>query len=189
LKSLKISNVSLRSEISNIGDFVVNLKKLIYLDLSFNNISTMRNIDKIENLIYLNLKFNMIDDISVSLYTNFNFDLLHNLEYVNLNKSITKKLSSFELKFDNKLEHAILSCNDLRIFPNFCQQNITIHQDISEFSCNLRILYFDNNKLDKIDLKNLISLENLEYFNLDSNNIRLIDDDSFSNLKSLRTGI
>jgi hypothetical protein len=103
-----------------------------------------------------------------------------------LNKSLANNLIKFELKFGNKLEYAILSSNGLRIFPNFCQQD-EIKSETSEFSCNLRILYFDHNKLDKIELFNLILLENLEFFNLESNGISQIENDSFYKLKSLET--
>jgi Leucine-rich repeat (LRR) protein len=189
LKSLKISNISLKSTIYEIGDFVYNLKALTSLDASLNNISTMNGINKITNLINLDLKFNMIVDINIdkNYEFKFNFHKLSKLEFVNLNQSLAKNLINFELKFGNSLEHAILSANDLKIFPKFCEQFFTAENTLIEFSCNLKILYFDNNKLDRIKQINLIYLENLEYFNLDSNEISLVEDSSFYNQKLLET--
>jgi hypothetical protein len=45
----------------------------------------------------------------------------------------------------------------------------------------------NKNKLDGINTLNLIYLENLEFLDLDSNEMNKIDDDSFYNLKSLET--
>ena len=76
----------------------------------------------------------------VSTSTNFNFHKLPKLEHINLN-NLTKYLTNFELKFGKKIENAILSSNDLRIFPKFCEQDDSQYQNI-EFSCNLKTLYF-----------------------------------------------
>jgi Leucine-rich repeat (LRR) protein len=103
-----------------------------------------------------------------------------------LNKSISKFLNNFELKFGKKLEHAIVSSNDLRIFPKFCEEYDS-QLDISEFSCNLKTLYFDHNKLVKIKMMDFMLLEKLEYLNFDSNDITMIEDNSFYNLESLET--
>jgi len=186
LKLLIISNISLREINSDIVIFTFYLKKLIYLDGSYNNILTMNGINQIKNLIYLDLKFNIINEISIDFFNDFNFNKLNKLEYINLNKSIAKNLINFELKFGNKLERAIISSNDLTIFPKFCEQDATI-SEIVPFSCNLKMLYFDHNKLTKIHIMNFIYLEKLEYLNLDSNNIDRIEDDSFYNLISLET--
>jgi Leucine-rich repeat (LRR) protein len=184
LVSLIISNISLM-EISGFD----NLK---ILDASYNNISSMKSIvyndDDLLNkdLSYLNLKFNMIDDIKVSEEFNFNFHKLTKLEYINLNKSVTESLSNFKFKFGNNLENAILSSNNLRIFPKFCNQD-DLQKEILEFTCKLKNLHFDHNKLNKINLIDFLPLDKLEYLNLHSNNISLIDDYSFSSLKSLES--
>jgi Leucine-rich repeat (LRR) protein len=118
LKSLKISNISLR------GILVNTIKNLIYLDASFNNLDTIEVINNFKNLIYLDLSFNIINNVIISSYVNFNFHILTKLEYINLNNSLTKSLTNFELKFGNKLEKAVLriilcSSNYLRIILQF----------------------------------------------------------------------
>ena len=183
LKRLKISNISLTEKIANIGIGSDLFKKIIYFDASLNNISKMDGFENFESLIHLDLKFNSISLLFDS-YTNFNFHRLSKLEFINLNKSIENNLINFEFKFGNKLEDAILSSNDLRIFPKFCEQDGS-QQELLEFSCNLKTLHFDHNKLEKINQFDFIFLEKLEYLNLHSNNISHIEDDSFFNLKSL----
>ena len=178
LKSLKISNVSLRENICMIN-------KLIYLDASYNNITTMEFV-YIESLNHLDLKFNYIDNIMINLKTNFNFHKLYHLSYISLFKSLTKYLTEFEIKFGYKLELAVLSNNNLRIFPKFCELDDS-QQEIFDISCNLKILFFDHNKLEKIKPTDFLFLVNLQYLNLDSNSISLIADNSFFNLRSLET--
>ena len=178
LTSLKISNISLREIYS------YSFENLLFLDASFNNIFTLTGFHRILNLVYLDLKFNIINDIIISMIENFNFNRLNKLEYINLNKSLAKNLIKFELKFANKLEHAILSSNDLRIFPKFCEQ-IEPQEEI--VSCNLKTLHFDHNQLEKLKQIDFHLLERLEFLNLQSNNIHFIDDNSFFNLKSLET--
>jgi hypothetical protein len=73
--------------------------------------------------------------------------------------------------------NAILSSNDLRIFLKFCEKDS--HLEKFQYSCNLKILNFDRNKLNKINQIDFIFLEKLEYLNLHSNNISLIDDNPF----------
>jgi Leucine-rich repeat (LRR) protein len=116
LKSLKISNISLKQSFSQ-------FENLIYLDASYNNISSLIGINYILDLIYLDLKFNMIDNIQINLDLNFNFHRLSQLEYINLNRTISKSLTNFELKFGKNLQNAILSYNNLTIFPKFCEQD------------------------------------------------------------------
>ena len=122
----------------------------------------------------------------ISSTINFNFHKLPKLEYINLNKSFSKYLTNFELKFGKKLEHAILSFNDLRIFPKFCEQDDSPIQ-FFELFCNLKTLYFDHNNIDTMKQINFLLLEKLQYLNLDSNNISLIEENSFFNLESLET--
>jgi Leucine-rich repeat (LRR) protein len=187
LKILKMSNISFKGMINDIS---LNIKfyyrTIIYFDASYNNISTIDGINELIDLTHLDLKLNMIGNINIDSHTYFNFHKLSKLEFINLNQSFASNLKNFELKFGIKLERAILSWNGLRVFPKFCEQDDT-KSDLSEFSCNLRILYFDHNELDKIERLNLISLESLEYFNLHSNEISVIEDNLFFNLKSLET--
>ena len=170
--------------ISNLYAYNFSLGELIYLDASFNNITTMNGLRNFKSLIRLDLRFNMISDIMINIYENFNFHRLSKLEYINLNRSIARNLINFELKFGNKLEQAILSGNDLRIFPNFCQQDDSVQETLS---CNLKTLHFDHNQLEEIKRFDFIFLKNLEYFNLHSNIISSIEDDSFFHLNSLET--
>ena len=183
-KSIKISNISLRHSIYNTGIDVDLLVNLIYLDASFNSMSSLFSFDKLPNLIYLDLQFNLLNNIIIDFDINFNFQMMSKLEFINLNNSMEKDLKNFELKFGNNLKHAIISSNKLRIFPKFCQEDESV-REIN--SCNLKTLYFDNNKLDKIKQYFFIFLEKLEYLNLDSNDIGLIDDEAFINQKSLET--
>ena len=192
LTSFKISNISIKGYLTNIDQDTTHyyLKNLIYFDASLNQITTTEDLVELKSLVYLDLKFNIIDNVITDIEdVNFNFNKLPELEYINLNKSIAIKLKNFELKFGNKLVHAILSSNGLRTFPKFCEQDDTQLETSIEFSCNLKILYFDRNNLDRIKQLDLIFLEKLEYLNLESNEISLIEDDSFFNLKSLETMI
>ena len=182
LKSLKISNISLK-EVFYQRNQHQNLK---HLDASFNKLSSLMNLDNYRNLIHLDLKFNMIDDIKIASTKNYNLHMLSELKFLNMNKSLTKYLTNFELKLGKNLETAILSDNYLKNIPKFCEQDSS-QRDIKEFSCNLKTLYFDHNKLDTIKQIDFIFLEKLEYMNLDSNYIGSIEDDSFFNLKSLET--
>ena len=92
--------------------------------------------------------------------------------------------------FPNTLEHAIISSNDLKIFPKFCERDKNESPssvfDIN-LSCKLKIFYFDNNNLVKLSNLDLTRVENSEYLNLDSNNISLIEDKAFKNLIKLET--
>ena len=165
LKSLSISNISLR-------EIILQAQNLIYLDISYNNISSMFGLNNFTNLHYLDLKFNFIEDILMTSFINFNFHRFSELEYINLNRSLTKSLSNFELKFGKKLENAVLSSNNLRIFPKFCKQDGS--QQTIAFSCNLKMFYFE--------YKNV----KLEVLDLSYNKIHSIKDESFKGLINLR---
>jgi hypothetical protein len=174
--SLKISNISVKEYINSFDQSRIENfpKNAIYLDASFTRITTTEDLVELKSKIHLDLKFNIIDNLVFNTDMNFNFNKLPELAYINLNKSIAKKLA-----------HAILSSNGLRTFAKFCEQDDSQLETNNDFSCNLKILYFDRNKLDR--LKQLDLMEKLEYLNLESNDISLIEDDSFFNLKSLET--
>ena len=192
LKFLKISNIT--DNDNNLYRFYSKsayIDIMIHLDASFNNISSIDGIKSLINLKYLDLNNNIID---TKLYDQFNFYKFKQLEFINLNKSLAKSMNYFELMFANTLEHAIISSIDLKIFPKFCKSekyeevySVTSNAIDINLSCKLKKLFFDKNKLVKLNYKDLMDLESLEYLNLDSNNISLIENKAFKNSIKLET--
>ena len=179
-KILKISNISLSN-----SDFVKDFNKLSYLDISHNLIGPIKNLYKKASLKYLDISYNLINEMSsndVAHDNLFNFFLLFNLEYINLKKAFTVDLLDFQLIFGVNLEYAMISSNNFKTFPKFCECT-----EEEQFFCRLKTLYYDFNSLKTIYFEDLIYLENLEYLNLDSNQISWIEDDAFYNLHALET--
>ena len=103
-----------------------------------------------------------------------------NLIFINLTKSLNEKIANKIFIFNNRLETALLSDNNLKNFPRFCR-------DDPNMVCNLRRVYFESNNLKSISSQNMDKLFNLNYLNLNENSISSIESESFLNLVNLET--
>jgi Leucine-rich repeat (LRR) protein len=203
LKSLIYLNYldTSENEKNDINLFLRYLSENIkFLIASKSRLAQIKPFGYTENVVHLDLGQNSLDEIILDIYSNLNYlDLslnsfrdfkflfheLFNLDYVNLNRSLSEELAmrpdsifSFELN----LKEAVLSNNFLLKFPTFC---VIFEVNQLKSVCKLKKLYFDHNRLEKIDSIMMNDLQELVYLNLDSNRLSLIEEESFNNLKSL----
>jgi len=183
LRVLKLSNVSLQKI-----DYFPNLKLLGYLDLSYNNLSTLTF--GYTKVFYLDISFNNIKSLYGAIESVFRH-LMDNaafLRHFNLANSLNSVLKDNVFYFNKQLEIVFFTGNNLNIFPKFCQfcssdscqSNLLLNNE-----CRLRQLYFDSNNLKTLLFEDLHALDNLELFNLDNNSLSFIEDNSLSNLIKL----
>jgi Leucine-rich repeat (LRR) protein len=183
LRVLKLSNVSLQTTY-----FLVYLENLEYLDLSFNNLSTIPNGQK--KVFFLDVSFNNIKRLYDGKEPIFR-DLMDSaafLRHFNLAHSLNSILKDKIFYFNKQLEIVFFTGNYLNLFPKFCQfcssrncrSNLLINNE-----CRLRKLHFDSNNLKRLLFEDLSALDNLELLNLDNNSLSFIEDKSLSNLIKL----
>ena len=167
LKSLQIQSYSGKEFKINEGFF--NLKKLEYLDLSSDSLTTINNhIGELTELRVLKLSFNHLKELPKSIGN------LRNLDTLFLNQNHLKVLPE---SFGNlkKLKELQLQSNDLKMLPtNFPHLK------------NLITLHLSNNRLTNLplDFSNLI---NLKILNLSVNNLTQLPEGigNFQDLKGL----
>ena len=181
IKILKLRNISLDYWIF---DKKPILNSIVYLDVSFNDLRSILFDINYKNLKYLDVSFNVIEKFSFNFKNSRNFANLFNLEFFNLNNSITDELSDFQFNFQSNLQIAIVTGNNLNVFPKFCQY---YQVGATRIECGLKELYFDFNRLKRIYSFYLADLVQLKYLNLDSNQISLIEEGSFDGLDRLET--
>jgi Leucine-rich repeat (LRR) protein len=153
---------------------------LTFLSISSNNFDTIPVIFNFFKLTYLDLSKNRINRIELPDKKDF-FKVFNQLKYLNLNQTFTKQSSDVKFAFNLNLEQAILSGNQLKNFPSFCEYSDTF----TDVLCKLNRLHFDSNRLKRIYSIDLIYLYNLKYLNLDNNEIGHIEPSSFINLYNL----
>lgn len=182
-------------KINNLSE--LNLENnILFLNLSKNNIITIKNNDLINltNLLCLKLNFNKIKNIEDNSL-NYNLQELilsnNNINDIIINNIFLNNNNyNIELKHLNLSKNFIYSINRLNFeniinlsYLNLSFNNINYVDDDS-FTCliNLKELYLNNNKLNKFNLSNF---KNLIYISLSNNNIADININSLPSIKSI----
>lgn len=114
--------------------------KAIELDVSHNNLSSVKNLTKLDNLQNLDLSHNQIRDIEVKSFSN-----MTQLESLRLRQSGLSRVSFGLFSHKSKLKILDISYNSLR----------TIDLNMFTVITNLRSLYLEGNNLTDIDLTDL----------------------------------
>ena len=130
--------------------------------------------------------FDFSKDLAISRF----LEKFPHLVSINMRKSLNSVNSNKIFYFNKILEKAVFSENNLSSLPVFCQfcssyqcrNNLLINNE-----CKLKAVYFDSNKLKTISHQDLHELENLEYLNLNHNQISFIEPNAFFNLVKLET--
>ena len=175
-EEIKISNSNLSS-----FEMYTSYSKLNYLDLSQNIIKVVKYMPN--NLIHLNLSQNSLEFIlNYDLEFKYFIDVCKNLKTIDLSKSFSKSMSNRIFFFDNLLEFANFSENNMNLFPKFCQS-----YSVGYNHCKLKELKLNSNNFKKILFSNLIEMTQLEYLNLENNLISYIESHSFLDLINLET--
>lgn len=147
-----------------------NTKFLLNLDLSFNSLSSMENIDfnSFSSLNFLDLSNNPLNEIDFG-----KFEPLNRLDELNLNNIGIFSLPKNYLK---SLKRMNLSRNRLR----------TLEVNVFEANSNLLSLNLGHNYLRKLPFGIFNGLVNLYYLYLNGNEVIEIDVDVFKGLNKLR---
>jgi len=140
------------------------LRKLSYLDLSYNNIRQLpMNFYRLDKISYLNLKRNNISKFNVSSFVHLKELILSENEF----KKVPNEIFSLE-----KLEKLNMNSNQLS------ELDINLSNDNKV----LKYLYLADNKFTQIPPE-ITSLKNLNHLSLDSNKITEINPTIFNNTK------
>lgn len=142
------------NKIKHISKYINNFKHLKNLDLSFNKIKHIKNIDKLENLENLYFVQNKITEIE-------NLSTLKKLKNLELGGNRIHEIGEESLKGLDSLEEIWLGKNHIPRLMNL------------HWLKNLKILSIQSNRLKKIE--NLEQLENLEELYLSHNFIEKIE--------------
>ncbi|XP_050401509.1 toll-like receptor 13 [Patella vulgata] len=196
----KIGYLSLRrNHIRHIDQNVwQNLSQVYVLDLSYNKLTTssLRNLFKgvprNSNLSRVFLKGNQLETIPYDLLKDFKLarlaelDISHNnIRHVNLSTvqpvqelSLTyNRISTIMIGISPNLRVLLLSKNNFRDLPNFCENKT--------FLSNLNTLIIHNNEISSFFPDYLNCIKNLLYLDLTLNSIEILETDSFHSFKSL----
>jgi Leucine-rich repeat (LRR) protein len=190
IEILKLANTSLKAFNIYIEYKYINLK---YLDLSNNKIRKFNELPL--SLNYLNVSLNSLELIPKDgeFEIRYFMEYFKNLRIVDFTKSLmAKSFSNKMFFFNNLLECAYFTGNNLKVFPKFCQKClvdslIDFECKHLEVVCKLKELKFNSNNLEKILYFNLREMANLEYLDLENNSIATIELHSFADLIKLET--
>ena len=163
-KRLKTGELDLKQcELAEIPKEVNQLTWLETLDLSFNKITEIQNLDKLSNLTLLDLSFNQITVIK-------NLDKLNNLSQLELSYNQITTIQNLDKL--NNLSQLDLSYNQITAIQNLDKLN------------NLSQLDFSYNQITTI--QNLDKLNNLNHLDLAKNQITQIHNlDKLNNINHL----
>ncbi|PAV59607.1 hypothetical protein WR25_05208 [Diploscapter pachys] len=175
-KSLMNLNLA-GNQISSIDDSSVfeQMKNLVYLDLSYNNISHLedRVFDKLMGLEKLFLQNNKLTKFPMAAVSG-----LHKLRHLILDNNLITQLPNYTLADLRYLEHLSLTGNQIKL--------ITERMFDSSITRNLKTLNLANNKIVGISSKAFSDLNSLQQLILKNNQLKMIPADAFSNLINLR---
>lgn len=191
ISSIRLSEIHLRFNfISKIG--TLNTTNLLKLDLEGNRLINLgsKNFSELINLTFLNLRNNSIEFIDKETFTNnkkiTNLMLGHNrLGFIHLNipslEVLDLRLNQFyvfgdKLKLLTSLKSIDLSQNKIMKVDNNTFKNLH----------SLRELNLSNNKFNNISL-NFMTDSHLNVLNFSHNNLSVLSEDTFKNLKNLHT--
>jgi hypothetical protein len=168
LKVLKMSNCSLSSFRYIERLLNSNNVYLKYLVINSNNLNFLESINNVEEISHLDISDNdfgflFSDNVVITEFS----ERYESLSFINMTKSMSKKISDKIIEFNNQLEYAYLSSNHLRSFPTFCKY--------LNLECQLKVLDFKSNNLYRIENQNIMHLENIEYLDLANNRIEFIE--------------
>jgi len=153
--------------IDSIEDANIPLRDVELLDLSYNNITSLKGLEKFTNLKYLIIHHNKIKSLSgIEILVNLEFlDISHNkiksiIEIKKLINLIHLNISKNKIKLLNGIEYLInlekLCVNDNKI------KSLKIIAKLN----NLRFLDINNNKIKSVAwIEKLINLKNLYFHN------------------------
>jgi Leucine-rich repeat (LRR) protein len=183
----------------------LNLEKLIHLNLSYNKLdlkSELNNISYFKGLLHLetlDLSFNEIKYLD----SNQTFQYLNSLRYLNLSNNKLKTLGFSTLGSLISLEELNLASNVLKFSYEICffnlkslkklilrsnQINSTHFLKINQYDLNnLEYLDLEGNNIFLIEDTHFLSYVNLSFLNLNSNPIESIHVSAFKGLKLLKT--
>ena len=189
INHLKISNVSIFSYKKLHTSLGITEVKLVHLDLSYNNLKQYYYETFITHMDTLDLSFNDFHYLFTedTIITHFAESYVK-MTVINMASSISASLSHKILYFNKNLEYASLSNNYLQSLPRFCQTCLYYNcekLDEYDFECKLKTLYFNSNNLKMLSNRDLLSLTNLEYLNMENNSISFIESRAFSYLGNL----
>jgi Leucine-rich repeat (LRR) protein len=177
---LKASASNIRN--SDVFKYNLMLVQFIYLNLSHNDLTEMYDFTSWDELEIFDLSFNRISVYPLSKTPSDYFYALISLSYLQLTQSFSETFSKARLYFNQNLEYAFMSNNNIKVFPKFCEYN-----DKCQFeSCKLKTLHLNKNNLEKIQILELFYLNNLEVLNLEDNKISEIESNAFNSLISLQ---
>jgi Leucine-rich repeat (LRR) protein len=170
LETLKLK----RTKLQNINQIpfknVINLK---YLDLSFNNLSSISNdlSEFLRNLEYLDLSSNSIYEFSL---------VLNKLRYLNLEKNLINATHDV-LEGYYLIEVFKMAYNKLQKYPSFEMRQINSNNADSFLE-----FYLNHNQINEIKYFSF-TFGKLLLVNFDSNQISSIEKDAFLNCRSLES--
>jgi internalin A len=192
-----------------ISDYSViqHLTDLWYLDLSWNGITRIENLDKLRDLQELDLSCNgitCIENLDNSPYLHYldlswnritrieNLDKLTNLQYLDLSRNQITRIenldNSTDLQYLYLSENKITRLENLDKLPDLQKLDLSRNQitriENLDNSTDLQHLYLSENKITRIE--NLDELSNLQELNLNHNQItRLENLDKLPDLQKL----
>ena len=176
-------------ELFNASDWIL----LEELDISFNKISKIENINSLKILIKLNLSHNLLKSIDFKL-----FEKLLSLKTINLSHQNIEFIENNTFSNLPNLEEIDLSFNNLTmikkeaffILYKLSKLNLTGNginsiqkEAMREISC-LNELDLSKQKLELIQAKTFVNMKKLEKLDLSSNNLQSIEPDFCFNMDS-----
>lgn len=191
LKALYLNN----NKLTDISKLFENICRLLYLDMSNNNISNLTALgaDILPNLTGLHMANNKIKNFNNprinSLTTLIDLGLSSN-EISNINLSYYKELMSVDLS-NNKLTYlnsTLFKNNEYLQSLDVSRNNITdLPPGTFQFMKNLKLLNLSSNYLTRLRFGSLKGLHKTELLDLSKNHIEVLDVDVFHECDEMKT--